>query len=179
MRVAGGTQSPMCGEHQGPPPDRGSVIICRMRFSRKPHMVIFQLHFIRSIVPLGQPCNLITKLSGLYLPSRLPSATTGKPGLNHHPPSPGSCPTSPQVPWPPDLGLSSPLCRPQLLLIFLKTDLLNVGSWMGPWNTKRALGTSLVVQWVRIYLPTQGTRVRSQVWKDPTCHGTTSSVYHC
>ena len=177
--MAGGTQSPVSGEHQGLPPNRGSMIVCRMRFSRKPHMVILQLHFITSIVPLSQPRDLITNLSGLYLPSRLPSATTGKPGLNLHTPTPGSCPTSSQVPWPPDLGLSSPLCRPQLLLIFLKTDLLNVGSWMGPWNRERALGMSLVVQWVQICLPTQGTRVQSQVWKDPTCCGATSSEYHC
>ena len=99
--MAGGTQSPMSGEHQCPPPDRGSVIVCRMRFSRKSHTVICQLHFIRSIVPRGQPRNLITNLSGLYLPSQLPSATTGNPGFNHHHhPILGSCPTSSQVPWP-------------------------------------------------------------------------------
>ena len=30
------------------------------------------------------------------------------------------------------------------------------------------LRTSLVVQWLRIHLPVQGTQVRSQVWEDPT-----------
>ena len=31
------------------------------------------------------------------------------------------------------------------------------------------LRTSLVVQWLRIHLPVQGTQVRSLVWEDPTC----------
>ena len=29
-------------------------------------------------------------------------------------------------------------------------------------------GASLVVQWLRICLPMQGTRVRALVWEDPT-----------
>ena len=33
-------------------------------------------------------------------------------------------------------------------------------------------GTSLVVQWIRICLPRQGTRVRSRVWEDSTGSGT-------
>ena len=37
---------------------------------------------------------------------------------------------------------------------------------------------SLVVQWLRIRLPMQGTQVWSLVWEDPTCHGTTKSVCH-
>ena len=32
-------------------------------------------------------------------------------------------------------------------------------------------GTSLVVQWLRIHLPMQGTRVRALVREDPTCRG--------
>ena len=40
------------------------------------------------------------------------------------------------------------------------------------------IGTSLVVQWLRIHLPMQGTRVRSLVWKNPTCHGATKPVRH-
>ena len=40
------------------------------------------------------------------------------------------------------------------------------------------LGTSLVVQWLRICLPMQGTRVRALVWEDPTCHGATKPVRH-
>ena len=37
-------------------------------------------------------------------------------------------------------------------------------------------GASLVVQWLRIRLPTQGTRVRALVWEDPTCCGATGPV---
>ena len=39
-------------------------------------------------------------------------------------------------------------------------------------------GTSLVVQWLRIRLPMQGTRVRDLVWEDPTCCGATKPVHH-
>ena len=37
---------------------------------------------------------------------------------------------------------------------------------------------SLLVQWLRIRLPMQGTRVRALVWEDPTCRGTTKLVHH-
>ena len=40
------------------------------------------------------------------------------------------------------------------------------------------LGTSLVVQWLRIHLPMQGTRVRALVREDPTCRGATGPVCH-
>ena len=40
------------------------------------------------------------------------------------------------------------------------------------------LGTSLVVQWLRIRLPMQGTRVRALVQEDPTCRGATKPVHH-
>ena len=39
-------------------------------------------------------------------------------------------------------------------------------------------GTSLVVQWLRIRLPVQGTRVRALLWEDPTCHGATKPMSH-
>ena len=39
-------------------------------------------------------------------------------------------------------------------------------------------GTSLVVQWLRIRLPVQGTRVPSLVREDPTCCGATKLVCH-
>ena len=39
-------------------------------------------------------------------------------------------------------------------------------------------GASLVAQWLRIRLPTQGTRVRALVWEDPTCRGATRPVSH-
>ena len=37
---------------------------------------------------------------------------------------------------------------------------------------------SLVVQWLRICLPMQGTRVRALAWEDPTCHGAARPVSH-
>ena len=39
-------------------------------------------------------------------------------------------------------------------------------------------GASLVVRGLIICLPVQGTRVRSPVQEDPTCHGTTKPVCH-
>ena len=41
-----------------------------------------------------------------------------------------------------------------------------------------SLGASLVVQWLRIHLPMQGTQVKSLVREDPTCRGTTKPVHH-
>ena len=38
--------------------------------------------------------------------------------------------------------------------------------------------TSLVVQWLRIHLPVQGTWVRSLVQEDPTCRGATKPMRH-
>ena len=37
---------------------------------------------------------------------------------------------------------------------------------------------SLVVQWLRIRLPMQGTRVQALVQEDPTCCGATKPVHH-
>ena len=37
---------------------------------------------------------------------------------------------------------------------------------------------SLVVQWLGIRLPMQGTRGQALVWEDPTCHGATKPVHH-
>ena len=39
-------------------------------------------------------------------------------------------------------------------------------------------GTSLVVQWLRIGLPIQGTWVWALVQEDPTCHGATKHMCH-
>ena len=39
-------------------------------------------------------------------------------------------------------------------------------------------GTSLVVQWLRMHLPMQGTRVQALVQEDPTCCGVTKSASH-
>ena len=38
------------------------------------------------------------------------------------------------------------------------------------------LRTCLVLEWIRIRLPVQGTWVRSLVQEDPTCHGATKPV---
>ena len=43
---------------------------------------------------------------------------------------------------------------------------------------KNELGASLVVQWLRICLPMQGTQVQALVWEDPTCRGATGPVSH-
>ena len=40
------------------------------------------------------------------------------------------------------------------------------------------IGTSLVVQWIRIRLPKQGSRLLSLVREDPTYHGATGAVSH-
>ena len=39
-------------------------------------------------------------------------------------------------------------------------------------------GVSLVVQWLRICLPMQGTQVSALVQEDPTCRGATKPVRH-
>ena len=41
---------------------------------------------------------------------------------------------------------------------------------------KNGQRTSLVVQWLRICLPMQGTQVQSLVWEDPTCSWATKPV---
>ena len=40
------------------------------------------------------------------------------------------------------------------------------------------LGTSLVVQGLRIRLPMQGTRVQALIWEDLTSHRATKPVLH-
>ena len=45
-------------------------------------------------------------------------------------------------------------------------------------HKKNKIETSLVAQWLRIYLSRQGTRVRSLVWEDPTCRGASKPVCH-
>ena len=45
-------------------------------------------------------------------------------------------------------------------------------------NKKEQNRASLVAQWLRVCLPTQGTRVRALVWEDPTCRGATKPVHH-
>ena len=43
---------------------------------------------------------------------------------------------------------------------------------------KERYRASLVVQWLRICLLMQGTRVRALVWEDPTCRGAAGPVSH-
>ena len=38
--------------------------------------------------------------------------------------------------------------------------------------------TSLLMQWLRIRLPMQGTWVQALVWEDPTCRGATKPMRH-
>ena len=45
-------------------------------------------------------------------------------------------------------------------------------------NQEFDTGTSLVVQWLRICLPKQGTWVRSLVQEDSTCHRATKPLCH-
>ena len=43
---------------------------------------------------------------------------------------------------------------------------------------KSSMGASLVVQWLIILLPMQGTWVQSLVWEDPTCLAATKPAHH-
>ena len=61
-----------------------------------------------------------------------------------------------------------------VLLLPLK---MNVSAQWGETKTD-APGTSLVVQWLRIHLPMQGTRVQALVREDPTSRGATKPVHH-
>ena len=47
-----------------------------------------------------------------------------------------------------------------------------------PYAKNKQTGTSLVVQWLRICLPVQGTQVRSLVWEDSTCLRAIKPVHH-
>ena len=51
---------------------------------------------------------------------------------------------------------------------------------MNRWEThyKTVNRAFLVVQWLRICLLMQGTRVRALVWEDPTCRGAAGPVRH-
>ena len=51
-------------------------------------------------------------------------------------------------------------------------------NWFDPCCPKKHSGASLVVQWLRIHLPIQGTWVWSMVQEDTTCCGATEPVCH-
>ena len=40
------------------------------------------------------------------------------------------------------------------------------------------VGSSLMVQWLRIHLPMQATQVRALVWEDPPCRRAAKPVRH-
>ena len=52
------------------------------------------------------------------------------------------------------------------------------GGFHMPCSAAKRSGNFLVVQWLRIYLPMQGTQVRSLVQEDPTCQGATRPMLH-
>ena len=66
------------------------------------------------------------------------------------------------------------------------TNALTLGKWLnlsghqGPHlqYEKLQAGASLVVHWLRIHLPLQGTQVPFLVREDPTCLGATKPVCH-
>ena len=70
---------------------------------------------------------------------------------------------------------SSLLIREMQMKITMRYHLTPVRMAIIKKSTNRA---SLVAQWLRIRLPMQGTRVRAQVWEDPTCRGATKPVRH-
>ena len=72
------------------------------------------------------------------------------------------------VPWLQIPYTESPWVRVVWLTIFwLYGDVKVTHSW-----------ASLVAQWLRIRLPTQGTRVQALVREDPTCRGATKPMRH-
>ena len=63
----------------------------------------------------------------------------------------------------------------------LPTSLFKGGFWLnqeGNMTQEIPSQTSLVAQWIRILLPTQGTQVQSLVWEDSTCQGATKPLHH-
>ena len=73
--------------------------------------------------------------------------------------------------------LPPPLCRSEILgMLFHLSEPQFPYLQYGHKNTY--LRASLVVQWLRICLPMQGTRVQALVWEDPTCRGATRPVSH-
>ena len=51
--------------------------------------------------------------------------------------------------------------------------------WTQQWFKRTTFtGTPLGVQWLRVPLPIQGTRVRLLVWEDSTCHRATEPMHH-
>ena len=72
------------------------------------------------------------------------------------------------------LAIKLSVNRHHNLYFFKIWILLNSSSWL----IINARGASLVVQWLRIHLPIQGTRVRALVREKPTCCRATKPVCH-
>ena len=63
---------------------------------------------------------------------------------------------------------------------FLNCVCVHVSTYIDMQITLKSItpGTSLVVQWLRIRLPMQATRVRALAREDPTCRGAAGPVSH-
>ena len=59
-----------------------------------------------------------------------------------------------------------------------KSNILGILCFIISRKVKTQPRASLVVQWLRIYLPMQGTQVRALVREDPTCRRATKPVHH-
>ena len=92
-----------------------------------------------------------------------------------------------------DVRVENPEWREANLKVFLYSTVAywRPQFWSWPWGwkcwnmkeiweveSKGLDGASLVVQWFRIHLPMQGTRVRALVREDPTCRGATKPMHH-
>ena len=64
------------------------------------------------------------------------------------------------------------------ILQFCQLYLNKAGKKLAMGGSKKKYRASLVVQWLRICLPMQGTRVQALVWEDPTCRGAAGPVSH-
>ena len=79
--------------------------------------------------------------------------------------------------WVQSLGLKDPL---EEGMVTYSSVLAWKIAWTEEPGTLQSMGSqesnttersyTLVVQWIRIHLPVQGTQVRSLVWEHPTCH---------
>ena len=55
---------------------------------------------------------------------------------------------------------------------------ISLHDYKNGYHQKDKRGTSLVLQWLRIHLPVQGTRVRALVQEEHTCRRATKPVCH-
>ena len=62
--------------------------------------------------------------------------------------------------------LNSSLYRLPLIDSYIKKRKAVTSCWL---SAKERSGAPLVVQWIRLCLPVQGTQVRFLLWEDPTC----------